>query len=69
MPDFADLIWVEDAVKQYKRSRAWFNDQITARRLSVAKIPGDKRLYLVRAELERLITPQIIQRAEDSAAG
>lgn len=69
MPDLTDLIWIEDAAKQYSRSRAWFNSQIDARRLSVAKIPGDKRLYLVRAELERLLAPQIIQRAEDSAAG
>ena len=69
MPDLNELIWISDAAEEYKRSRKWLDEQIAARRLSVAKVPGDKRVYLVRAELERLLAPQIIQRAEDSAAG
>lgn len=62
MPNLADLIWIEDAVKEYGRSRPWLKEQIDAGRLSSANIPGDKRLYLVRAELEALIQPRIIRR-------
>lgn len=59
MPDLTDLIWIEDVVKQYNRSRVWLNEQTRAGLLSVARIPGDKRVYLLRSELERFLTPQI----------
>ena len=64
-----DIIWIEDAAKQYNRTRKWLDEQIDQKRLSVVKIPGDRKVYLVRAELDTLIRPQIIQRAEDSSAG
>ena len=59
MPDISDLIWIEEAAKQYNRSRAWLEQQTRAGLLSVARIPGDKRVYLLRSDLERFLTPQI----------
>lgn len=59
-----DLIWIEDAAKTYDRSRRWFNDQIDGRKLSVVNRPGDRKVYLLRSEIERLIAPRIIQPAD-----
>jgi hypothetical protein len=62
-------IWIADAVKEYDRSREWLDKQVSEGKLSVAQIPGDRRLYLVRAELDNLLRPQIVRPAKDSQAG
>ncbi len=62
-----DIIWIEEAVTTYNRSRAWLNEQIAAGRLSTAKIAGDKRVYLLRSELDALLRPQIEKRAQTDA--
>jgi hypothetical protein len=67
LPD--EFIWIQDAQKQYQRSREWLDKQIAEKRLSVAKIPGDRRVFLVRAELEALLRPQIVQQAENDRVG
>ena len=69
MGPYDDLIWIEEAAKLYKRSRQWLDKQIAERKLSVASIPGDRRVYVLRSELDKLLRPQIIPRAEDNAAG
>jgi hypothetical protein len=65
----SDIIWIEDAAKQYNRTRKWLDEQVGKRRLSVVKIPGDRRVYLLRSELDALIRPQIVQPADDNQAG
>lgn len=58
MPSMDDLIWIEDAAQAYNRSRTWLQKQVDEGRLSYAQIPGDRRVYLVRSELEALFHVQ-----------
>jgi len=62
MPDSTDLIWIVEAAMQYKRSRDWLDAQIRDGNLTKFTIPGDKRVYVSRRELERLLLPR---RADD----
>jgi hypothetical protein len=64
MPDVpvSDLIWIQDAEDEYQRSRPWLQKQIDASVLTVVTIPGDKRYYLKRSELDRLLRPRELRR-------
>ena len=46
---------------QYKRSRGWLDAKIHQGRLTKFTIPGDKRVYISRKELEQLLS---LRRAE-----
>lgn len=63
----ADLIWITDAVDEYSRSRSWLDQQLNAGVLTQVKIPGDKRVYLKRSELDSLLRPREIRRDGDNA--
>lgn len=71
MPDMTVYIWIEDAAKQYRRSRAWLDQQVNGGRLSYAKFEGDRRVYLKRDELDKLLRTPIEEgrKSQDSAAG
>lgn len=69
MPDTADLIWIEVAMEVYKRSRNWLDAQVKAGKLSYATIPGDRKLYLLRSELDALLRPEIHRNIEESDSG
>ena len=71
MPEISDedIIWIQDAVTQYDRNRRVLDDLIDQRRLSVVKITGDRRLYLLRSELDALFRPRIVQAADTQDAG
>jgi hypothetical protein len=58
MPNPADLIWIVEAAMEYKRSRDWLDSQIRDGKLGKYSIPGDKRVYLSRKELEQLLSPR-----------
>lgn len=59
MPDSdPNLIWIEDAAREYERSRSWLDQQVTAGQLTLVKIPGDRRTYLKRDELDELLRPR-----------
>jgi hypothetical protein len=62
MSQVPDLIWIVEAAFQYKRSRDWLDAQIHEGRLTKYTIPGDKRVYISRKELEHLLSPR---RADD----
>lgn len=66
MPDDPNMIWIEDAASEYKRSRSWLEQQYAAGLLTVAKIPGDRRTYLKRDELDRLLRPREMRRGGES---
>jgi hypothetical protein len=53
-----DLLWIEDAAREYNRSREWLQRQIKAGKLTAIEIPGDRRLYLSRRELDELLKPR-----------
>lgn len=54
----SELVWIEDAVKEFKRSREWLQGQIREGNLTSFEIPGDRRIYLSRKELESLLKPR-----------
>lgn len=56
-----ELIWVKDAEKEYRRSRLWL-DSMIGKGLTYYTIPGDKRYYLRRSDLDRLLSPRAVQR-------
>lgn len=64
----ADFIWIEDAVKEYSRSRVWLRAQVDEGKLSVGKAPGDPKVYLLRSELDKLIQIGIVKPANDQTA-
>lgn len=55
-----DLIWISDAEKDFNRSREWFLKQIKLQRLRRVKIEGDRKVYLLRAEILHLLQPRIL---------
>jgi hypothetical protein len=67
--DREDMIPIQEAVQVYGRNRKTLDRLIDERKLSVVKIEADRKIYLLRSELEKLFRPQIVQRAEDSNAG
>ena len=63
-----DLVWIEDAVKEYKRSRGYLDKLVDMGQLSVATFPGDRKVYLLRSELDVVILkPQITKRTDEQA--
>ncbi len=53
-----DLIWIMEATFEYKRSRDWLESQVREGKLTKYTIPGDKRVYLSRKQLEKLLMPR-----------
>lgn len=68
MNNKADLIWIQDAAKDYDRSRKWLDDQVAAGKLHYATFEGDRRVYLLRSELNELLRPTIHHASNDSRA-
>jgi hypothetical protein len=68
MDERANLIWIQDAEEEYKRSRKWLDAQVQAGKLRYATIEGDRRVYLLRSELDKLLRPQIKRAGDDSQA-
>jgi hypothetical protein len=60
MIDPLDLIWIAEAEQHYNRSREWFLKQIKLKKLHRMKIEGDRKVYLLRSELERLLQPRVL---------
>lgn len=67
----ADIIAIGEAIEKYGKNRRTLDRLIDERKLSVVRIEGDRKIYLLRAELEKLFTPRIVQPAEhrDQDAG
>jgi hypothetical protein len=64
-----DIIWIDDATKEYGVSRGFLDKQIEARKLSVVHVPPGRRVYLLRSELNALLKPRIVQPRQDESAG
>ena len=56
-----DLIWIADAEQLYNRSREWFLKQIKLKKIHKTKIEGDRKVYLLRNEIEQLLQPHILE--------
>lgn len=59
-----DIMSIGEAIERYKKNRRTLDKLIDERKLSVVRIEGDRKIYLLRAELERLFQPRIVQPAE-----
>lgn len=66
MPDDGEHIWIDDAAREYRRSRAWLDEQVRHGKLTLVKFPGDRRSYLKRAELDALLHTPREQRKDGS---
>jgi hypothetical protein len=65
-----DVIWIQDAAKEYNVDRKALDRLIDEGKLSVVATGVSRRVYLVRAELDRLFGYHIVKPATDeSAAG
>ena len=71
MPDVpeSDIIWIQDAEREYKRSRPWLDKQVEQGKLTRVWKAGDKRAYLRRSELDALLRPYEDTRGKDDAGG
>lgn len=70
MPDMSEYIWIAEAAEAYKRSRAWLDEQVRHGRLTYVKFEGNRRTYLKRAELDKMLgKPAIEKRRDVSDAG
>jgi hypothetical protein len=58
MPETEDLIWIVEAAIAFKRSRDWLDAQIRDGNLGKYTVPGDKRVYISRKELQQLLSPR-----------
>lgn len=50
-----DLLWIQAAAIEFKRSRDWLENQPSIKKYT---IPGDKRKYVSRSEVEKAIQPK-----------
>jgi hypothetical protein len=60
--DLSDLISYEEAAEKYGVSVRWLQTQ---KSLTVAKLPSDRKHYVLRSEVEKLTRPKIIRSAKD----
>ncbi len=63
-----DLLWIQDAAKAYDRSVKWFQERIKEGEIKAYKIPGDRKQYLLRADIEALLMPRPWTAADDAGA-
>lgn len=59
-----DIIPIAEALTLYGKNRRTLDRLMDERKLSVVRIEGDRRIYLLRAELDQLFQPRIVQPAE-----
>ena len=48
-----EIIWILDAMAQYRHSREWFNRRIDSNKVRTVPQMGTNRLYLVVADVEK----------------
>lgn len=58
-----DIIPIQEAVEKYGRNRRTLEKLVDEGKLSLVKIAGDRRSYLVRAELDAMFQPRIVKPA------
>ena len=50
-----EWVWIEDAAREYGKSRAWLDEQVRHGHIRYDKPQGDRRTYLWRADVERMV--------------
>ena len=50
-----ELIWITDAMHDYRRSREWFQRRVDLKKIRTIPQPGSVRIYLVVEDVKREI--------------
>ncbi len=58
-------VWIEEAVREYKRSRDWFNRRLADGRLRRFVSGDDRRVYLSRQEIETILAIRLADEDRD----
>ena len=58
MPTRADLITVDEAMRQFGHNRNWWFDRIREGDLIAYDIPGERATFLERAAVEKFLQPR-----------
>lgn len=61
-----DIVWIVDAMRDYQRSRKWIEEQIAAHLLDEIEIPGDRKKYISRNQIEKLLQPRIVNNQQSA---
>ena len=72
MPDAREWVWIEDAVTEYGKSRAWLDEQVRHGKIMYQKFEGDRRTYLRRDTVAQAVGEANASRLRprrDTAAG
>jgi len=62
VPD--DLIRITDVLAQYRPKRSWWDLQVSKGKITPYRVPGDRALYLSKADVDRLTAPHVYVRGE-----
>ena len=52
------MMTLAEAAREFNCSESWLRKQIREKRLTAYEKPADRRVYVVRSELDRLMTPR-----------
>jgi hypothetical protein len=55
-PDPDLYIWIQDAVREYHRSRPWLQSQVEKGKIGYVKYLGNPRIYLLKSDLIELLS-------------
>lgn len=63
----ADLIRLADVLREFKPSRSWWDSRINAGEIRAYSVPGERGIFLSRADVERILQPRPYERGERGA--
>lgn len=64
--DTNDLISLADAMTTYGHARSWWFERRDTGQLRAYYIPGDRKMYFSRPEIDAYLTPKPWPRSDDS---
>lgn len=68
MPDAPkDLVKLGDVLRDYKPSRSWWDARIAAGEITAYTVPGERSLFLSRADVERVLQPRPYEKSAREA--
>ena len=59
-----DLVKLADVLKDYKPSRSWWDARISAGDITAYTVPGERGIFLSKADVEHLLQPRPYERGE-----
>ena len=62
-----DLVKLADVLRDYKPSRSWWDGRIAHGDITPYTVPGERGIFLSKADVERLLQPRPYERAAREA--